>query len=353
MYFVLAILIFGILIAIHELGHFMAAKACGVRVNEFAIGMGPAIWKKQKGETLYALRVLPIGGYCAMEGEDDDSDDPRSFNSQSRWKRLIILVAGSAMNFLFGLVLVALIFSSIGSFNTPEITGFMDGQAHEDPNQLMTGDSFYRVNGERIYFSSDVSIYLARNGGSDLMDITVMRDGKQVELNDYKMTKQEFEVDGEIQEKYGLYFGMTETGALANLKYSWYQTLDFVRLVRLGLTDLVTGGVNMSDMAGVVGIVDMMNTAGSDAPTMSAGVKNVLYLSAFIAVNLAVMNLLPIPALDGGRVLFLFLTWLVEIVTRRRLDPKYEGYVNAVGLMLLMALMVYVMFNDIVRIISG
>ncbi|MGE4352801.1 MAG: RIP metalloprotease [Oscillospiraceae bacterium] len=353
MYLILAILIFGVLIAVHELGHFMAAKACGVRVNEFAIGMGPAIWKKQRGETLYALRVLPIGGYCAMEGEDEDSGDPRSFQSQSRIKRFIILVAGAAMNFLFGFILILLVFSRADGFSAPVITSFMDGCPYEGTGGLMAGDEFYRINGERIYFASDVSTYFARNGGSDLMDIVLIRNGEKIELNDYKMDLIPYEEDGETVMKYGFYFGVEESGLAAHIKYSWYCAMDFVRLVRIGLTDLVTGAVHMSDMAGVVGIVDMMNTVGETAPTVSKGLQNIAYLSAFIAVNLAVMNLLPIPALDGGRVLFLFLTWLIESVTRRRLNPKYEGYVHAVGLALLMVLMVYVMFNDIVRIVGG
>ena len=353
MYVVLAIIIFGILIAVHELGHFMAAKACGVRVNEFAIGMGPAIWKKQKGETLYALRLLPLGGFCAMEGEDEGSDDPRSFQSQSHLKRFIILVAGSAMNFIFGFLLILLVFSRAQGFNSPVVTDFMDGCPYEGTDGLMVGDEFYRINGERIYFSSDVSTYLARNGGSDLMDIVVIRDGEKIELSDYKMDLVEYEENGETVLKYGFYFGAEETGVFAHLKYSWYSALDFVRMVRMGLTDLFTGAVHMNDMAGVVGIVDMMNTVGETAPTFSQGLQNVAYLAAFIAVNLAVVNLLPIPALDGGRVLFLFITWMIESVTRRKLNPKYEGYVHAAGLALLMALMVYVMFNDIARIISG
>ena len=353
MYLIIAILIFGILIAVHELGHFMASKLCGVRVNEFAIGMGPALWKKQRGETLYALRALPIGGFCAMEGEDSESEDPRAFQNQSRLKRLIILVAGAAMNFLFGFLLVLVIFAQSEGFNAPVITDFMEGCPYEGEQGLQVGDRFWRINGERIYFSGDVSTYLARNGGSDQMDIILLRNGKKIELRDYTMTLLEYQQNGETVRKYGFYFGQIESGPAAVLRYSWYQALDFVRMVRLGLVDLVTGGAKMSDMAGVVGIVDMMNTVGESAPSVRAGLINVLYLGAFIAVNLAVMNLLPIPALDGGRVLFLFLSWLIETVTRRRLDPKYEGYVNAVAFALLMALMVYVMFNDIVRIISG
>ena len=351
MYLILAIIIFGVLIAVHELGHFMAAKACGVRVNEFSIGMGPAIWKKQRGETLYALRVLPLGGYCAMEGEDGGSDDPRAFQNKSRIKRFIILAAGAAMNFILGLLMVVCIFATLGGFAAPVITGFMDGCPYEGTFQV--GDRFYKVNGERTYFASDVSTYFARNGGSDLMDIVIVRDGEKIVINDYKMELIPYEEDGETRMLYGFTMQYAESGPWAVLKYSWYQALDFVRLVRLGFVDLFTGGAAVSDMAGVVGIVDMMQDVGSAAPTVSIGVQNVLYIGALIAVNLAVMNLLPIPGLDGGRILFLALTWLIELVSRRSLDPKYEGYVNAAGLLLLMGLMVLIMYNDIVRIISG
>ena len=351
MYLILAIIIFGVFIAIHEFGHFIAAKACGVRVNEFSIGMGPAIWKKQKGETLYALRVLPLGGYCAMEGEEGESDDERSFQKKSRPKRFVILAAGAVMNFLLGIVLIMVTFIGVESFAAPVITGFLDGCPYEGDFQV--GDRFYRINGERIYFTGDVSTYLARNGGSNLMDITVIRDGEKVEFEDYEMTPAEYEQDGEKVMLYGFYMQSTESGPLAFLKYSWYQALDFVRLVRIGLVDLVTGGAAMSDMAGVVGIVDMMQTVGSQAPSVAVGVQNVLYIGALIAVNLAVMNLLPIPGLDGGQIMFLVLTWIIERFTRRKLDPKYVGYVNAAGLILLMGLMVVVMYNDIARIISG
>lgn len=351
MYYILAIFIFGVLIAVHEFGHFIAAKLCGVRVNEFAIGMGPAIWKKQGGETLYALRILPIGGFCAMEGEDDDSDDPRAFGSQSYLKRFIILVAGSAMNFLLGLVVVLCVFAPTEGFSSPVITSFMDDCPYESSAGLQLGDELYKINGERIYTSSDVVTYLDRNGGSSLMDIVVIRNGEKLEINDFNMVRIEYE--GEAGLKFGLRFENVESGFGALVKYSWYACMDFARMVWLGLSDLVTGGVNVKEMAGVVGIVDLMNTVGEGSDTVGLALQNIFYLTAFIAVNLAVMNLLPIPALDGGRVFFLIITGLVELVAHKKLNPKYEGYVNAVGLVLLMGLMVFVMFNDIVRIISG
>lgn len=187
MYILLAILVFGILIAVHELGHFLVAKACGVRVDEFAIGMGPAIWKKQKGETLYAVRCLPIGGYCAMAGEDEAIDDPRAFTSQPAWKRFLILCAGAFMNFVFGLLLLLIVFAQAKSFSTPTLTDFMDGCPYQGEDALQVGDTIWSIDGHRIYFTTNVSEYLARGG--DTHDIVVKRGGEKVALNDFTLSR--------------------------------------------------------------------------------------------------------------------------------------------------------------------
>ena len=188
----------------------------------------------------------------------------------------------------------------------------------------------------------------------EYMDIVLVRDGQKVHLDHYPMKLREYpdEATGEKVQRYGLYFEARESGFLAMVKYTWYGALDFVRMVWLGLSDLLTGAVGVQQMTGVVGIVDMMAEVGTGSPTVYDAVLNILYLAAFIAVNLAVMNLLPIPALDGGRIFFLLVTWPLEKLFRRKLDPKYEGYVNTVGMVLLMGLMVYVMYNDVARIIA-
>ena len=352
-YILLAILIFGVLIAIHEFGHFIAARLCGVRVLEFAIGMGPTIWHRtSKSGTELSFRCLPIGGFCAMEGEDAGSDDPAAFSNAAVWKRFIILVAGAGMNFLLGFLFILLCYTQLTAFTPPTVTRFMDGCPYEGENGLMAGDTIWKINGERIYLAGDVSIYMARSP-DEYMDIVLIRDGQKVRLDHYAMTPREY-VDpdtGETVMKYGFYFDDQETGALAKLKYSWYCARDFVRLVRLGLTDLLTGTVAVNQMTGVVGIVDMIADVGTQSPSVYDALLNIFYLSAFIAVNLAVMNLLPLPALDGGRIFFLIITWLLERIFRRRIDPKYEGFVNTAGLVLLMGLMFYVMYNDVARII--
>ncbi len=357
LYILLAILIFGVLIAVHELGHFMAARACGVRVLEFAMGMGPLLWQKEsKKGTLISLRALPIGGFCAMEGEDTESDDPAAFSNAAAWKRLIILAAGAFMNFLLGLVIVGLcVFQMRGveAFTVPAIDSFMEGCPYVGEYGLQEGDTFRRINGKRIYFSTDVSLFLSRGG--ETADIVLLRDGKRVVLEDYPIVPVEYTdaETGETVMKYGLYFASRPATFGAKLQYIWLTSLDFVRMVWMGLSDLVTGAVGMDQMTGVVGIVDLMADVGTQSPTVYDALMNIGYLAAFIAVNLAVMNLLPLPALDGGRIFFLCVTWVVERMFRRRVNPKYENFINAAGLALLMALMVYVMFNDIVRIVVG
>ena len=351
MFIVIAILAFGVLVGIHEFGHFVAAKSLGVKVNEFSIGMGPAIFKREKGETLYALRCLPIGGYCAMEGEDEETDDPRCFTKQSSWKKIVILSAGSFMNFLLGLVLVLIIFSQAAGFNAPVISGFTENNPYEGVDGLQVGDEIYSVDGHRIYFTGNFNLYLSR-GADTNYDIVVIRDGERVELDNFKLEPYEQE-DGSML--YGLRFSV-DPPTLGNvLKYSWYTTIDFVRQVWIALSDLVGGLVGLDDMAGVVGIVDMINDVGSETAEsqgIGAALSDIAYLVAFIAVNLAVMNMLPIPALDGGRVLFVLINAIVHLVSRRRIPARYEGYVHTAGFVLLIGLMVVVMYNDISRLIT-
>ena len=349
LYVLFAILIFGVLIAVHEFGHFATAKACGVQVDEFAVGMGPALWKKQKGETLYALRVIPIGGYCAMAGEDEASENPRAFTNQPAWKRAVILVAGAAMNFLLGLLVILCLYAGATAFRAPVLSGFMEGCPYERADGLQQGDRFYKIDGRRIYQYYDVSDFLSQGG--ETHDLVMIRDGQKVKLNGFYLVPLEYE--GQETKMYGFYFGLEEATPGVKLRYTWDTAMEFGRMVWMGLRQLVTGQVGMKEMSGPVGIVDLMAETGQNAATTADAVYNILYLGAFIAVNLAIMNLLPIPALDGGRVFFLLVTWLIESLTHKKLDPKYEGYVHGAGMVLLLGLMAFVMFNDIVRLVTG
>ena len=250
-YILAAILIFGVLIAVHELGHFVAAKLCGVKVNEFSIGMGPLLWQKRKGETEYSLRALPIGGYCAMEGEDEDTGDSRSFVRQGFWKKFIILAAGSLMNFVAGVVIILLLYAGATGFYTDKLVGFAPEFALRGEDGLMEGDIFYKIDGYRTYLRGDASLFLSYHKG-DTIDLEVIRDGEKVILKDFPMARQTYSgSDGTPYTGFGIYLGaeLQEATLGAKLKYTWNTALDFVQLVGFSLKQLFTGGASVADLS--------------------------------------------------------------------------------------------------------
>ena len=339
MYIIAAILIFGVLIAVHELGHFLAAKACGVRVNEFSIGMGPAIFHTTKGETEYSLRLLPIGGFCAMEGEDEESDDPRALEKQGFWKKLLIFVAGAAMNFLTGLLIMICLYAGAQGFYTAEIVELDPAFPQQGENGIMVGDVIWAINGERIYLKSDVSTVL---GVVDLdengtIEMTVKRGGEKLKRT---LTLQTYtDENGAEVRRYGFtYGGIVEATPLVRLQYSWYNTLDFVRLVRMSLMMLVSGSAGLDDLSGPVGIVSTISEVGNQAQTVRDGLESVAYLGAFIAINLAVMNMLPLPALDGSKIVLTFVEW----IRGKPLNRKVEAIIHTVGLIILFTFTIFV-----------
>ena len=350
LYVIVAVLIFGLLIAIHELGHFTAAKLCGVRVEEFAVGMGPALWKKQKGETLYSLRAIPFGGYCAMTGEDGESEDPRAFGNQRVWKRLLILAAGSFNNFLLGFLIVLILQLSAGTVPStlPIIGSFMEGCPYESAEGLQVGDRFLNINGQPVESYPEAGALLNEDGAYDFV---IERGGETVELKDFTMIKQSY--PGYEGKYFGIIFASeVKAGFGRNVAEAWDTTVYYVRLVWESLGMLVHGEASVNDLAGPVLIVDIMAETGSQANTVADGLSTIFSLGAFIAVNLAVMNMLPIPALDGGRIFFLLVTAAIEAVTRKKVNPKYEAYIHGAGLVLLLALMAYVMFHDIFTLVT-
>jgi regulator of sigma E protease len=347
-YIVLAIVAFGLLVAIHEFGHFIAAKLLGVKVNEFAVGMGPKLLKKQGRETLYSLRAIPLGGFCAMEGEDEEVPDPRSFTAKRRWRRIIILMAGSAMNFLLGLLILVALYSNIEYTVGNTVMELADEFPDAGESGLMVGDEIISVDGERIYYSDDFSMFMSL--ADERVDVVIMRGGERVELRDYLLVRRPMP-DGSM--RYGISFNAIEGTAAERLKYSWYNAVNLVRMTRVSLTQLVTGRAGLRDLSGPVGIVSIINDVGqTEAPT-SMKLRNIAYFVAIIAVNLAVMNMLPIPALDGGRIFFTIITGFIELITRKRINPKYEGYVHAAGFALLLGLMAIVMVSDVLKIVNG
>ena len=352
MYIIVAIVAFGILIAVHELGHFSAAKILGVRVNEFAIGMGPKLIKKQGKETLYSLRVLPLGGFCALEGENGDSEDSRSFIAQKRWKRVVILAAGGVANMLIGFIIVIILVSTMKNFGGTTITDFAEGFPNEGVNGLMRGDTIISINGERLYYIDDFSLFM-QIFKSGHVDMVIKRDGKTIRQNHFPLEKREYMTNGEIQIRFGLSFNTIEGNAWEKIKYSCYSAYNYIRLVRVSLAQLISGAVGVRDLSGPVGIIDAMNDVGQSSSSFVEALISIVHFTAIIGINMAVMNLLPIPALDGGRILFIVITWVVEKVIRRRVDPKYEGYIHSAALALLMGLMVFILVNDVVKIING
>ena len=348
-----AILLFSLLIFIHELGHFAAAKLSGVQVNEFSMFMGPAIFKKQVGETLYSIRCIPIGGYCAMEGEDGGSENPRSFEKAVWWKRLIILLAGAAMNFIAGVLIFAILYMPGDQVVVPIIGEFTDCCIFNHEAGLQLGDEILEIDGEKIYTNGDISLILELNRTAN-HDVVVLRDGNKLVFDDLRMAHTHQNDDGSEYLHYGFAFGQVrEVGFWGKAGFVGDVIADNVRNVRLSLQMLLSGKAGVQDMSGPVGIVQMMSEVANESDTSMMAFLNMLSFGGMIAVNLAIMNLLPIPALDGGRIVGVLVTTAYEKIAGKKLNPKYEGYLHAGGMILLLALMAFIMFKDIFVIFRG
>ncbi|MDE6590221.1 MAG: M50 family metallopeptidase, partial [Oscillospiraceae bacterium] len=303
-------------------------------------------------ETLYALRAVPIGGYCAMEGEDEDTGDPRAFARQAGWKKIIILCAGAFMNFVLGLVITVALFLGICQTRAPVVTQFADGFQHQGADGLLEGDRIVSVDGHGIWVYADVQTYLSRNDGNGV-DLIVERGGKRVTLNGFPMGRYDYVYENGKYHGFGLIFGQVDDLSIPErIGQGFAQTFDFVRIVWMSLGDLVMGRVAVSELSGVIGVVNVVSEVGTQSETVALGVQNVFYFMALIAVNLAVMNMLPIPALDGGRVFFVLLNGVLYAVARRRIPERYEGYVHAGAFVVLLALMAVVALHDVWNIFA-
>ena len=287
-----------------------------------------------------------------MEGEDELSHDPRAFTSKAKWRQAVILVAGAFMNFVAGLLILAVLMSMQQSFAVPVISSFYEGNEIEGADGLQVGDTLYSIDGHRVYLYNDIALLLQRGTDADY-DLVVLRDGEKVALDQFHMEPKTFVIDGQERRLYGMTFDRVERSVWQVLKATWYTSIDFGRMVIWGLQDLISGAVGLSDFSGPVGIVSAISETGKDSETVSQGVLNVLYIGAFLAINLAYMNMLPIPALDGGRVFFLVVTAVIEKLSRRKLNPKYEGYIHAVGMVALLGFMAVVTFSDIFKLVMG
>lgn len=350
-----ALLVFGVLIFVHELGHFVAAKRSGIKVNEFAMGMGPTIFKRQKGETVYALRLFPIGGFCAMEGDDEASEDARSFGRAPLPNRMLVILAGSAMNLLLGLIIFAVLSSWQPRLTTTVVDRFAKTAV---TNQwLQAGDKIKKINNHTVRSSHDVGYELMRDRDG-IMDILVARptaDGKTENVLLKSVTFQmEVFPEGVSLPKLDFAVKGAEPTFLGVVQNSFYWTGSTIKQVWGSLADLITGRFGVDQLSGPVGITKVVGDAAKQASERTdegkinrAAIEYLLNLVAFITVNLGVFNLLPLPALDGGRFIFL----AVEAVRRKPIDPRYEGYVHGIGFMLLIGLIIFATFNDITRLI--
>lgn len=342
---ILAIIIFGILVFVHELGHFLVAKASGIVVHSFSIGFGPAIVKKQVGDTLYAIRLIPFGGAVEMKGEITDEDrelteeeKEGSFLTAPAINRLLICIAGAVMNFLFGFIILFIILFPAKSTVSPEISTLEPDFEYGDYFQV--GDRFTRIDDFHVFTYNDLSSGFALNKDGTY-DITIIRDGKKIKYDDLRLEKKIF--GDETTPRFGFNFGVKEMNFTDKIKASFNSSASFVQSVYVSLKYMFTGQVRTSDMMGAVGITnEISNRAEQSMPDM-------WYFVSFLSINLAVVNMLPFFALDGGKCALI----LWEMITKKPIKPIYEAYLNMIGMVLLLGLFVFVTFNDVLRLIRG
>lgn len=343
-----AIFFFGLLILFHEGGHFAFAKLFNVKVNEFAFGMGPTLWSKQKGETKYALHLFPIGGFCSMEGESESSESDRAYCNKPVWQRLIICAAGAVINIIMGFLIVVLMLcvttgkdSGIG---TPQVYYFQEDAVSCDSG-LEEMDLITSINGKRVFTMTDISLLMTRDKDG-VLDMTVRRDGKKVVLDNVRFDT--YEEDGQNLIVLDFIFRGVKVNFLTVMKYSFLETVSYVRLVWLSFFDLITGTYGVSDLSGPIGTVAYVAEAAEES-VKSMDWSYVLFIMALIAVNIGVFNLFPLPALDGGRIFFM----LIEIVFRKPVPAKYENLVHAIGLIILLIFMALISVSDIIKLATG
>lgn len=335
---VIALLIFSLIVIIHELGHFLLAKKNGIKVNEFSLGMGPRIFSFEKGETRYSIKVLPFGGSCIMLGEDEDSDDERAFGRKSVWARISVIIAGPFFNFILAFVIALIIIGAVG-YDAPDLWGVIEDYPAAEAG-LQEGDTILKMNHKKIHLYREVSFYVQTHQG-ETVDVTYERDG---EVNTVTLVPKENETG-----TYLLGFSgagvRTKGNVLTNIKYGVYEVKYWIDITAKSLGMMFQGKVKADDVSGPVGIVNFIGDTYEESKESGTFyvVLSMLNISLLLSANLGVMNLLPLPALDGGRLVFLF----IEAIRGKPVNPEREGMVHFVGFVLLMALMVFVLFNDI------
>ena len=345
LYIIVALLIFGLLIMIHEFGHFIVARLCGVYIEEFSIGMGPKILqrKTKKQGTLLSLRALPIGGYVSMKGENEDEDAPNSFSRKRVWQRMLIVVAGAAMNLLLGFLIVFIIVCSSEYLASTTVHSFFDNATSNAVGGLEVGDDIIRVGDVRVHTGEELT-YEIMNQGHEPLSLTVVRGGEQKVLENV--------IFPQIEEK-GIIFGDSDFYVFAlsdptlghMLRITWHRSLSLVKMVWDSLANLVTGRYTVDAVSSPIGVTAAVkDTITQSGWTGTQILQYVLHITAVISVNLGVFNLIPFPALDGGRFAFL----VVEGIIRKPISREIEGRIHFVGIALLMLLMVFIVFKDII-----
>jgi regulator of sigma E protease len=327
--------IFCLVIITHEIGHFTMCRLCGVYVYKFSLGMGPKLLSFQGKETEYALRLFPVGGYCMMMGEDEESTDPRSFHNKKAWQRVLVLAAGSLMNMLTAIIIFIIIFIAIGvSYRTNEVGEVPTGQPAAMAG-IRSGDFIVEINGQPIRVWNDISPAVALREQGQVVDVTVLRNGEQLEFSMQPYFNEEDK---------GWKIGVAATNSIVVIRQNFFsaismgvkESFQFTKQLILGLIGMVRGTVE-PDVTGFVGVGTMIYMASRH------GMELLLEIAAFFCVNLAVINLLPIPALDGSRIVFI----AIEKLRGRPINREIEGTVHFIGFMLLIGLMVAITIKDI------
>lgn len=412
----IAVLFFGVIILIHEFGHFIFAKLFGVKVNEFAIGMGPTILKKQGKETKYALRLFPIGGFVSMEGEEEESDDGRAFCNQKTWKRMIIIAAGATFNLILGVIICFCLVSAEDLVGTNQILQFYETAVSNQEGGLKEGDKLIAIDGKRVFSDYDISFLMQRNS-SGVYSFEVERDGERLTLPEVHFGRRTggnfsysedctisdlsskikgfglkdgdriLKVNGEDitngneliatigkDEDYKIDFTVERQGEkidVQGVKMAVVTVFDFVilgqeknignvtktafgyalsmgRMVYLSLFDLLSGQYGMNDLAGPIGTISVITDIAEES-IATFDWSQLFMIMAMITINIGLFNLLPVPALDGGHLFFM----VFELIFRKKIPQKYESYIHAAGLVILLGFMAIISASDIWKLISG
>jgi len=352
-YIIIPLLLLGVLIFVHELGHYLAARMFKTAIKEFAVGMGPRLFfvKSKKTRIIYSLRAIPIGGALTMHGEDEESEVENAVSRKPVWQRFIILFSGSFMNMLLGFVITAVFVSGANGFNSTKVNRFIEGESisntgEQAENRLMEGDVILKVNGKSINVYNDLW-YAVLRGGKNPFDITVERNGEKLELKN---------INFPTETEKGNTFGVIDFETQIHPKtfstvvhQAFFQSLSTIDMVWSSVFDLFTGKYGMEAVQGPVGITQTIGEAAKEATTSRLGFMSLLFMLAIITMNLGIVNLLPLPALDGGRIVFL----VIELFRGKPMKPEHEGYVHLAGFAILILFIIFVTYNDIMGLIVG